>query len=169
MAAAPTINCKVCESGVLKKQKVYRLSGPAVVIGYIFLIPCVLSMMFWGAVIVASGGSVGEVTEQNKKEARVKLENAGIDPSIIEATLNYKDLTPEQESMLSEDDKDKIREVRLTFSAGNAGAGLGALMAGGFSFIALIMSFCGGLLGWLLTMKKKVLKCVTCEAVVGAS
>jgi hypothetical protein len=57
------IRCKVCDEGELVPRKVYRLSGPAVVIGYIFLIPSVLGMVlcgiaFLGVISSSSGGAV---------------------------------------------------------------------------------------------------------------
>ena len=39
------LTCKICEHGTLIPKKVFRLSGPAVVIGYILLIPSVLGMI----------------------------------------------------------------------------------------------------------------------------
>jgi hypothetical protein len=44
------ITCKVCDRGSLQRKQAYRLGGPAVVIGYILLIPSVLAMTFWLAV-----------------------------------------------------------------------------------------------------------------------
>lgn len=44
-----------------------------------------------------------------------------------------------------------------------------AIVTGGFAVIIGISSFVGGLLGWLLVMKKRVLQCSVCGAVVNAS
>jgi hypothetical protein len=43
------------------------------------------------------------------------------------------------------------------------------VIAGGFSLFIIITSFIGGRLGWLLVMKKTVLRCPHCQAVVAAS
>lgn len=40
------------------------------------------------------------------------------------------------------------------------------LLTGG---VGLIVSLCGGLLGWILTMKKRVLQCTVCKATISAS
>ena len=44
----------------------------------------------------------------------------------------------------------------------------GGMMGGAFLFL-IFLSFVGGLLGWLLVMKKSVLKCTHCGAVVATS
>jgi hypothetical protein len=38
--------CKICDRGALSSKTVFRMSGPAVAIGFIFLIPSVLGMVF---------------------------------------------------------------------------------------------------------------------------
>lgn len=91
------ISCRVCgQSGGISKNKIRRLSGPAVVIGYLFLIPSVLGM--------ASG--------------------------------------------------------LMTMCAGGRTA-----ISLGMGLFLLIGSFVGGLVGWILTMKKTVLLCANCKGV----
>ena len=101
------ISCKVCDKGALVQTKVHRLSGPAVVIGYIFLIPSILG--------------------------------------IIISALAF---------------------VQVSYlSHGSSGGSL----VGGFVLIFGLASFVGGLLGWLLVMKKRVLRCNVCSATVNAA
>jgi len=57
--------------------------------------------------------------------------------------------------------------VTATDSAGTSDAAIA--IAGGLSFLVIIMSFVGGLLGWILIMKKKILQCTNCGAKVSAS
>ena len=58
---------------------------------------------------------------------------------------------------------------------GTAGAaatdtvGAGAAIVGGVSVFFFIMSLVGGVFGYLLVMKKRVLQCNTCGAVIAAS
>lgn len=113
--AYPT--CKICDCGTLTHRKIHRLSGPAVVIGYILLIPPILGIaacvilliviLFAGAAGVAHG-------------------------SVFE-------------------------------SLSAAGLGVIALVVIG------VFCFVSGLVGWLLVMKKNVLQCDICGAVVNAS
>jgi hypothetical protein len=46
---------------------------------------------------------------------------------------------------------------------------MAAMFGSGFFIFLLVMSFIGGIFGWLLIMKKKVLQCTHCGAVVAAS
>ena len=98
--------CKTCGIGPLRLEKRYRMSGPVVVIGYIFLIPSILGIIF--SVLIVFG-------------------------------------------MANETD---------------AGA---SAIAGGIGIFLAVAFFVGGLLGWLLVMKKKILCCPNCSAVVPAS
>jgi hypothetical protein len=103
-------SCKVCERGVLVPKKIYRMSGPVVVIGFIFLIPCILGMLLAALLFTAL-----------------------VAPNVI---------------------------------------GVAVYRTGFITTIALglgISSFVGGLLGWLLVMKKRVLQCSVCGATVSAS
>lgn len=54
VAAPPRLTCKVCERGILVSKRIYRLSGPAVVIGYILLIPSILGMTISALVFLAA-------------------------------------------------------------------------------------------------------------------
>lgn len=52
---------------------------------------------------------------------------------------------------------------------GNALIGLFHIISGGFALLSLVAFFVSGLLGWLLVMKKQVLRCNVCGAVISAS
>jgi hypothetical protein len=107
------VRCKICDAGLLVRQTKYRMSGPAVLIGYILLVPSILG-------ILISAMSFFRL-----------------------ASLNH---------------------------AGNAGsADVATGLVGGFVIFFGIASFVGGLIGWLLVMKKQVLECNVCQAVVNAS
>jgi len=96
--------CKVCDRGVLTPKKIYRMSVPVVFIGYIFLIPSAVGVLFSVVLLIVSS-------------------------------------QPDSSSRLGE----------------------------GFAIFMGVTSFAGGLLGWLLIMKKRVLKCNVCRATVNAS
>ena len=50
----PTIPCRLCGQGYLYTVKVHRLSGPAVYIGYIFLMPSLAAIALCLAFLLAS-------------------------------------------------------------------------------------------------------------------
>jgi hypothetical protein len=154
------LTCKVCEQGTLKKKKKHRLSGPAVVIGYLFLIPSFIGMLI-GIVMLMNDGI--------KKEVRAELSKAGIPSGMIEQVVNHESIPKVELAKLTYDQRKSLTDAMLSYTASTVGAGAGAAIGGALSIFLMIASFCGGLLGWILTMKKKVLQCVACEAVVNAS
>lgn len=69
-----------------------------------------------------------------------------------------------------------ITSLVMLFAAGQAGSTTSVTadtartaVVGGVAVFFLISSFVVGLLGWLLVMKKKVLQCSNCGAIVAAS
>ena len=70
---------------------------------------------------------------------------------------------------LTPDQRMQVRAAELKVSTAKAVPGVAACCGGGFSVMIMIGSFVGGLLGWLLIMRKTVLQCFRCGAVVAAS
>ena len=70
---------------------------------------------------------------------------------------------------LTSQQRSAVHDAQLSASAQKVGAGAATVVAGGFSLFVIVMSFLGGLLGWLLVMRKRVLQCVRCGAIVPAS
>lgn len=114
LKAYPT--CKICDRGTLMPRKMRRLSGPAVAIGYILLIPSILGMAGCAILFIVS--------------------------------------------------------LLATFTSAAHGSAFATAFAGTWS-IAVVSSGVGcfvfGLVGWLLIMKKHVLQCAYCGAVVDAA
>jgi len=108
--------CHVCGRGVLDRVKVYRLSGCAVVVGYVILIPTVIGMAAGGFVFIGSF--------------------LPVEPAVAGS-------------------EGLPQEV--------------ALAAGGAGLMLFFASLVGGLLGWLLVMKKWVLRCTSCRATIAAN
>src|SRR5665213_332821 len=92
--------CRVCQRGTLVNKKVYRMSTPVVAIGFIFLIPSVLGILFSAIMFLGIFGGRGE-----------------------------------------------------------GGTGEVAMIQSGGALVLGIGAFVGGLIGWLLVMKKRVLQC----------
>lgn len=160
--------CRVCGQGTLQKRKKYRMSGPVVVIGFLLLIPSVLGMLFGGLMLVSTGVGAAEVGSQSSSEAKQALISAGLSEPTAEKALNNK-LSATEESALSETQRKAVSEAKLQSAAGTIGVGAAAAVGAGVALFFIAVSFVGGLLGWLLVMKKKVLQCMSCEATVAAS
>ena len=59
-AAQPlTIKCRTCGVGRLQLKETHRLSGPAVVVGYIFMFPAVLGVVLGLSLLLSVGDSTG--------------------------------------------------------------------------------------------------------------
>jgi len=277
--------CKICERGTLVRKKVFRMSGPVVFIGFVFLIPSVLGiiasiLLFFGVLSTGTSGSTrtknevalnmrkagvpesiiadvlagnadrsdSQIANQDRTilDAQEKVKSnlaiqvaagermlqAGIPNSIIRALSTEGRLstpgiagssemsewldgaTPEQREMFqaakvqfheppaeslhavremqqAQIPVDVIYDVRMSKDAdvqawmgarhealqdaqnklrdNKETSGFALFFGGGFAVAMGIASFVGGLLGWLLVMRKSVLQCSVCSAVVNAS
>lgn len=222
------LTCKICEHGTLISRKVFRLSGPAVAIGYILLIPSVLGMIFCAlmlAGVFALRGQPDQVSDFADRPAQsafdvdfrrdcmngAKLQAPDADLLSLEEicecmlstykqTHNLGTITKSGGTITTSGDycSQQFNEGRLApispdvaalYSGENPQSSPDAAMTtirtpdplaayrtmairvlgGGFSLAMGIGFFVSGLLGWLLVMKKRVLKCDYCGAVVNAS
>ena len=161
--------CSVCEKGELIKKKKYRMSGPVVFIGYIFLIPSILGMLLGMILLFATKEATIETISGMQEVLRQELSDANIPEEITNKVVQGKTLTDEDHSLLTDDQRSEISIAELSHGAGQFGAGAGSFIAGGLSIFMIVLSLVGGLLGWLLIMKKKVLQCTNCNAIVAAS
>jgi len=204
------LTCKVCDSGTLTSKSVFRMSGPAVAIGFILLIPSIAGMIFSGLILVGAfsyqgNGSRVTMPVQNAsfqsafdanfrqscaKSFMQRSAAAGISASLplaeryCECALSTFKQTS-SETIAAHACFDRANDGTLdtlgpgvddfysgnTASEGHAGEGDSLFrVIGSVSAVALgVASFVGGLLGWLLVMRKRVLQCDTCGAVVSAS
>lgn len=184
------------------------MSGPAVVIGFILLIPSILGMLFSGFLFFKSMtlNEPGEVSTMSAFEANFRhgcFDSLTRQPT-TGTTVPYV-LAQQCECQLSElkqaqqnnpnetfgqavgdaltsckarSDRDQLLWVSkplLAFYTGSVAQEDDTatkwlrMFGGGFAIGLGISSFVGGLLGWLLVMKKRVLQCSVCGAVVNAS
>jgi len=197
--------CKICDSGTLRLKEVHRLSGPAVVIGFILLIPSVLGIFSCVVMLIAFNTSVGsalginanisghqyqsdgdEKFRKNCKDAfgQVSYELPGTSaPQYCECMLAMYKRTDSLEVAgrtcadkgLNGTLEKPSKGVAALYSGDNsstknAGIISAVSVLGNAFLIGLgIAFFVSGLLGWLLVMKKRVLQCDVCGAVVNAS
>ena len=169
MPQAPIIKCKVCEGGELKRSSVYRMSTPVVLIGYIFLVPSILGMLLGILLMVGMGKASADVSSQSGQQIASELQSKNIPDQIVNAVKEGKSESDMDLSALSSDQKNEVHAAIMNRQAANIGAGAAGVVGGFVAFGIIIMSFVGGLLGWLLVMKKKVLKCLSCESIIAAS
>jgi hypothetical protein len=219
------VGCKVCERGSLVSKKIYRLSGPAVVIGYILLIPSILGVILSGLMFGAfavRGFKASDNTDRRIEPIRSVQDDAyasfrrnciasaqrsyrqktgltialpvaeqycectlseikaagtqdlvstaqGCADQLVNGTLDP--ITPEVEAMYSYALGHRTTTATLTQHQRqdkNVARGL-LIISGSIALFWMVAFFVSGLIGWLLVMKKRVLQCRLCGAVVNAS
>ncbi len=161
--------CKICDKGTLESKNKYRMSGPVVAIGYIFLCPSVLGMLFGVLLLFSTGTVTKDAVERKANEIRTSLSEAKIPEKIIEKIVLAQNVDETELKALTRKQKEAVRLAENDNKYSKAGMGLGAAFSGGLSIFLFISSFVGGLFGWILIMKKKILQCNNCSAVVQAS
>jgi hypothetical protein len=140
------------------------MSGPVVVIGFILLIPSVLGMLFGILTLVGIVAAHSQIPSMNP-ETRTRLEAQQVPESVITQVAASKPIEEAQLTVLTPQQQTAVRDAQLSVSARKAAP----VVAGGVFLFVIVMSFVGGLLGWLLIMRKRVLQCTRCGAVVAAS
>ncbi len=158
--------CRTCGQGALSTRKTFRMSGPVVVIGFILLIPSVLGMLFGIFMLFITGAASTQTSVSGERKIRAAQD---VPEPIIAEVIAKKSVGNAELESLSPEKQSAIHDAQLSASAQRVGAGAATVIVGGFSLFIVVASFVGGLLGWLLMMRKRVLQCVRCGAVVAAS
>lgn len=158
--------CKVCDNGKLGKKRVYRMSGIVVFIGYILCIPSIFGMLFGVLFLYASSkqNSVDFINERMRHD----LMGANIPSQIIENAMTGNPIKESDIAKLSDKQKNTLDLAVNTRNSREIGAKAGKGIAAAGSIFIMVFSLVGGLLGYLLIMKKTVLKCSNCGATVNA-
>jgi hypothetical protein len=205
------LTCKICDSGTLSSKKIFRMSGPAVAIGFILLIPSIFGMiasalMLVGAINIGENESTAATAGPNQSyqstfDANFRQScaksfrqnyylSAGI-PASSTLTEQYCECTLSTFKQTGSETNAAQTCIQRSNDGtiGSVGPNVDALYSGvppresqdgaatslarffgvSFSVVMGISSFVGGLLGWLLVMRKRVLQCDVCGAVVNAS
>jgi len=153
---------------MVRKTK-YRMSGCVVFIGYILLIPSVLGMLVGGLALAGVFGAASQMPQAIRDEVSKELRAASVPESIVAQVQEGKTVPESELEGLPPEQREAVKKAEMDASASMAGAGVGAVLAGGMAIFVFVSSLVGGLLGWLLVMKKKILQCTNCGAVVAAS
>ncbi|MDQ2946929.1 MAG: hypothetical protein M3Y27_13465 [Acidobacteriota bacterium] len=144
-------------------------------IGYILLIPSVLGILGSGSLFLVSTSATASASHQvdrrTRQEAIGIMRNAGVPHQIINEVLSGERQSPQawlnqvadQEG--SADDRiqtaaltNAVHQAETELEGASTGSGLLGEFVGGFFLIMGVISFVGGLLGWLLVMRKRVLQ-----------
>lgn len=161
--------CPICQQGRLVLDSRYRMSGPVVAIGWLLLIPSILGIALGAFFLLTTFWAVNNTTSIAKGVTTNRLQAAKIPVQIIERFTAGEGISSEEMNSLTEAQRLALEEAKTERAGTSLGAGLGAAVLGGFSVWIMIIAFVGGLLGWLLIMRKRVLACGFCSAIWPAS
>jgi hypothetical protein len=150
-------------------RKKYRMSGIVVFIGYILLIPSILGVLTGLLISVGSGAGGASVLVQMKEDTRRTLQTASVPAPLIEKVVSLQPVQDAELASLSDSQKQAVTESQAHMVGGTAGAGIVGAAGVGAGIAFAIMCLVSGLVGWLLVMKKRVLQCTNCGAVIAAS
>jgi hypothetical protein len=157
---------------MMMRKRVFRMSGPAVVIGFILLVPSILGICFGGLTMlftVIGSAAAPSTIDSQVQQVRTRLVSLEIPDDIVADVVAGKHVEENRLTLLTYPQRSAVHESELKISTAKGAPALAACCGGGFSVIIMIGSFVGGLLGWLLVMRKTVLQCFRCGAVVAAS
>jgi hypothetical protein len=157
------------------------MSTPVVVIGFLLLIPCVVGILLCAtfSLLVASGATAGSITlpREERSAAISSMQRAQVPVSVINAVVSGN--STEIDEWLNSDyggggppplfQQAVVKQAQSDLRVNTFGLGFLAVLSGGIAFIVAICCFIGGLLGWLLVMKKRVLQCSFCRCTISAS
>ena len=166
--------CKTCDQGTLIQRKSFRMSGPVVFIGFILLIPSILGMIFSALLFFRIIGTSESEVLRTRNEAVARMHNGHFSEELISAIADERDADVnswllQNERLLRSEQIAWIRDAQRKTRADLAASRVGVVFGSGLIIAMGIASLVGGLLGWLLVMRKRVLQCSLCGAVVNAS
>jgi hypothetical protein len=145
------------------------MSGPVVFIGFLLLIPSILGMLFGLLMLFTTGTARSQTSSSAEQDIRARLIARQVPEPVLSEVASGKTVSDAELVSLTYEQRKAVHDAQLSASAQKVGAGAATVTAGGFSIFVIIASFVGGLLGWLLIMRKRLLQCTLFGAVVPAS
>jgi hypothetical protein len=82
------LQCKICDQGALTSKKIFRMSVPVVLIGFILLVPSVLGMIFSALMLLGVFAADGAASVGTRNEAVSEMRNNDVPEPIIAAVVN---------------------------------------------------------------------------------
>jgi hypothetical protein len=145
------------------------MSSPVVAIGFILLIPSAFGMLVGAFMLFFTGAAATQTSASGERKIRAQLVAQNIPEPIINEVVSGEPVSDNQLTPLTYQQRAAVQEAESSRLGQKIGAGTATVVAGGFSMLIIVAAFVGGLLGWLLIMRKRVLQCASCGAIVPAS
>lgn len=167
------ISCKVCETGVLQPTKVHRCHGALVVLGWLLLIPSLVvlcgSIAGAGCSVVGGAGTArASATLEPSDLAVAALTSEGVPAEVVQKFRRGEHVSDLELEELPASQRDAVRAqqgaMAIVRGAG-ALAGTSTVLFGGAAFLCTgVSALFGAFVGWLFTLRRKVLRCASCGA-----
>lgn len=167
------ISCKVCETGALQATKVHRCHGALVVLGWLLLVPSlvVLCGSIAGAgcsVVGGTGAAKASVTLEPSALSVAALTSEGVPAELVDKFRRGERVLEVELEELTVEQRDAVRAQQNAMAivrGAGALAGTSTVFLGGAAFLCTgVSALFGAFVGWLFTLERKVLRCVTCGA-----
>ena len=166
-----SIQCEKCKQGQMVQDRIYRMSGCLVAIGYFLVIPGMLLMLggigFTFLGIGGAGAATTETFERIKKEVISDFNKASVPGQVIEEYQKTNKVSQTTINSLSPSEKEKVNRVLMSDSAKKAGAAIGtagaAVCGGAFTMMTFIIGLPSFIIGFLLILKRNVWRCPSCN------
>ena len=170
------IKCKICGAGVLTDKRIYRMSSPAILITYILLLPYLAAILFCVICFVALTVQPSHLYVPGRLVALTEMREHGVSEDVIRQVVAdpYRDAAdylqvpgfPKTAYGWVKDASQKLRDG-TPVEVATQGHKLEEKRVAEACYFALGTTLClVALPGLLLVMKKRVLHCNTCNAVV---
>ncbi len=172
------ISCKVCDTGVLQPTKVHRCHGALVVLGWLLLVPSLVvlcgSIAGAGCAVVGGAGTArASVALEPSDLAVAALTSQGVPAEIVEKLRRGERVLELELEELTVEQRDAVRSQQNAMAivrGAGALAGTSAVFFGGATFLCTgVSALFGAFAGWLFTLRRKVLRCLTCGALTPRS
>ncbi len=142
--------CRACEDGNMRLRTVHRCGGALAIAGYALLLPAILGLII--NFVILAAGAFG-LTKAISGVTRIPAPT-------VEIVIRLEELTEEHMKLMSPAQRRAVRTARIATTGATLG-GLGSRGGSvGFGVVAWLLV---GLVGWLLSRRKQVIRCTTCD------
>jgi hypothetical protein len=170
------IKCQVCHAETLTDKRIYPMSGPARLIAYLLLLPYLAGILFCVICFVALAAQPLHERIPARLVALTEMREHGVSEDVVHqvAADPYRDPAdylqvpgfPKTAYGWVKDASQKLRDGGYVEVATQGHALAERRRTEGFYFALGAALLAGALPGWSLVMKKRVLQCETCNAVM---
>lgn len=145
--------CRACDDGKMRARTVYRWGRWPATIGYVLLTPAILGLIVNLAILATATFGLSHAVS----------DVSGIPVQMVELVMRVEEISDRQAALMTAEQQQAVRTTRLV----TTGATLGRMGSrDGTVGYALVGWFLVALSGLVLSRKKHVLRCTTCETVL---